>query len=361
MQKVVGSNPISRSWKCSMATGDRKPTGSKQGRSSRRRRAAIRRGNEKAEASAQEQKSQGNSDPSSEGEPGLLKPTTGGAPQMSSGEKVSSLLETTSQEVKQLLEAADDAAQKIREAAQTDAETETEQESTVPGGEASTLIKRTNKEVRQVLESADDAAEKIRDEARAEARQFVDEARRRAEDVTNEHLNKVSKLSEQVIEELTSVQGQLESLRSAFNQAIKAMQVDVGVQGADEGEVWETAANGAPDQEEESELRRRLGRRRQRKSAGEPEGISEGPRLLALQQLMAGVDADVIASRLETEFGIENPRAILEWMGLQVKPRTAPRSPDRRLGGRYAWRRSGRLGGVATQRPAKPFTPVRFR
>lgn len=245
---------------------------------------------------------------------------------MANGEKVSSLLETTSQEVKQLLEAADDAAQKIREAAQTDAETEQKSGSSTPGGEASTLINRTNKEVRQVLESADEAAEKIREEARAEARQFVDETRRRAEDVTNQHLAKVSKLSEQVLGELTSVQGQLESLRAAFDQAIGAMRVDVGIGGVESEEVWETAQNGAPEVEEESDLRRRLGRRRQRKSAQEPEGISEGARLLALQQLMAGVDADVIASRLEKDFGIENPRAILEWMGLQVQPKDTPKN-----------------------------------
>jgi F0F1-type ATP synthase membrane subunit b/b' len=293
-----------------MATGDRKQTGSKQGRSSRRRRAATPRGNEKDESSPQEQT------PSSESQPPPSKQAPKEAPQMANGEKVSSLLETTSQEVKQLLEAADDAAQKIREAAQTDAETE--QDST-SGGEASTLIKRTNKEVRQVLESADETAEKIREEARAEARQFVDEARRRAEDVTNQHLARVSKLSELVLGELTSVQGQLESLRSAFDQAINAMAIDIGV-GAEGGEVWDTAQNGAPEVEEESDLRRRLGRRRQRKSLQEPEGISEGARLLALQQLMAGVDAEVIAIRLEKEFGIENPRAILEWMGLQVQP-----------------------------------------
>jgi hypothetical protein len=82
--------------------------------------------------------------------------------------------------------------------------------------------------------------------------------------------------------------------------------------------VWDTQQNGAPEVEEDSELRKRLGRRRQRKPVQEePDGISEGARLLALQQLMAGVDADVIEQRLKKEFGIEDPRPILQWMGLQ--------------------------------------------
>jgi vacuolar-type H+-ATPase subunit H len=288
MQKVVGSNPISRSRGQKMSTGNRKQRNRNQSRTSRRGRA---RGGDNGEGTPQAQE----------------------ASKQPDGQEVSSLLETTGQEVKQLLEAADDAAKKIREAAQT--EVDTDSGSGSGGGEVSTLINRTNKEVRQVLESADDAAEKIRDEARAEAAQSVDEARRRAEAVTSEHLDRVSKLTEQVLGELTGVRQQLESLRGAFDQAINAMAVEIG---GETGEVWETQQNGAPEAEEDSELRKRLGRRRQRKPAQEePDGISEGARLLALQQLMAGVDADVIEQRLKKEFGIEDPRPILQWMGLQ--------------------------------------------
>jgi vacuolar-type H+-ATPase subunit H len=289
MQKVVGSNPISRSRDRKMATGNRKQRNRKQTRTSRR-------GAEGNPTSSKPEVSQSDAD-------------------QADGQEVSSLLETTGQEVKQLLEAADDAAKKIREAAQTEVDTDSGAGS--GGGEVSTLINRTNKEVRQVLESADEAADKIRAEARAEARQFVDDARRRAEGVTSEHLDRVSKLTEQVLGELTGVQQQLESLRGAFDHAITTMAAEID---GEAGQVWDTQQNGAPEVEEDSELRTRLGRRRQRKAAHqEPEGISEGARLLALQQLMAGVDADVIEQRLKSEFGIEDPRPILQWMGLQAE------------------------------------------
>lgn len=237
---------------------------------------------------------------------------------------VSSLLETTSEDVKQLLEAADDASKKIREAARADAGEPGA--GTSEASEASSLIGRINKEVQEVLESADEAAEKIREEAKGEARQLIEEARRKAENATTEHVDKVSEMTNQVLGELAAVQDRLERLQSAFDQATKAMSVELGVGDA---EVWETQQNGAIEGEEESDaLRSRLGRRTSRKSGAErPEGISEGARLLALQQLIAGVDAEVIEVRLKDEFGIEDPRPLLEWMG--IHPESQPEKPQK--------------------------------
>jgi cell division septum initiation protein DivIVA len=294
-----------------MASADRKETGSKQSQASRRGgvlRRGSRRKDKKSPAESQQQPDRGS--------PEAVKGDA--APKPADGEKVSSLLETTGEEVKQLLEAADDAAKKIREAARANATSGGDDESD-DGDEVSSLIARTNKEVQQVLESADDAAEKIRQEARAEARQFIDDARRRAESVTNEQMHRVSDMTEHVLDELSGVKQQLKTLRGAFDQAMKTMSADLGVE---ETEVWERQGNGAVGADEEpSDMRARLGRRRAKMvPAQEPEGISEGARLLALQQLTAGVDADVIEKRLKKEFGIENPKPILEWMGMQAEP-----------------------------------------
>jgi F0F1-type ATP synthase membrane subunit b/b' len=293
-----------------MASADRKETGRKQGHAHRRG-GVLRRGSRRKDEEASSESKRETDRTSPEAVKGDAAPKSG------QSEKVSSLLETTGEEVKQLLEAADDAAKKIREAARADAKSAGDDESG-DGDEVTSLIARTNKEVQQVLESADEAAEKIRDEARAEARQFIDDARRRAESVTNEQMHRVSEMTEHMLDELSGVQRQLESLRGAFDQAMRTMSADLGSQ---ETEVWATQQNGAAGREEEpSDLRRRLGRRRGKTvGAEEPEEISEGARLLALQQLMAGVDADVIEERLKKEFGIENPKPILEWLGLQAE------------------------------------------
>ncbi len=270
-------------------------------------------------------RSQPNAQPKSETEAEKLSPEMQGAGkarrvELDEDGKVSTLLETTGKEVKQLLKAADDAAQKIREAAQTESDSGVEGKKV--SGEGGSLVGRINREVQQVLEAADDAADKIRMEARSEARQVVEEARRRAESVTKRQMDRVSEMTDQVLSELSSVQARLERLQGAYDEAMKVMGTDLSTQ---EPGVWETQQNGDIEVEEETEsLRRRLGKRTPRKRAEEPEEISEGARLLALQQMMAGVDPAVIERRLRDEFGIDDPKPILDWMGLHGAAPTKP-------------------------------------
>ena len=157
---------------------------------------------------------------------------------------------------------------------------------------------------------------------------MIEEARRRAEAVTKQQMNRVSEMTDQVLGELSGVKGRLERLQGAYDQAMKTMDAELGVQ---ESRVWETQQNGEvePDQGTDA-LRRRLGKRTPRKGAEQPEGISEGARLLAMQQMMAGVEPEIIERRLRTEFGIEDPKPILDWMGLHgAPPKPAQKSKKR--------------------------------
>jgi F0F1-type ATP synthase membrane subunit b/b' len=282
--------------------------------------------------------SRGNDEKSQE----RVKPASKEEGRLDDSGKVSSLLETTSAEVKQLLEAADDAAEKIRAAARTEA-ADTSGGSPLEDDETVAMLGKINTEVRDVLESADTAAEKIRAEARAEARRLIEESRRRAESVTGEQIKRVTEITDQVLEELSGVRDQVGRLQAAFDASLRAMGADLGVVPA---EVWETQQNGASEGEQEAaELRGRLGRRQGRKkAAAEPEGISEGARLLALQQHMAGVDAAVIEKRLREQFGIEDPRPVLEWMGLEVGESEGRRAP-------------GKPGPKDSGKPGKPERP----
>ncbi len=141
-------------------------------------------------------------------------------------------------------------------------------------------------------------------------------------------MDRVSEMTEQVVKELSAVQGRLERLQGAYDQAMETMNADLGEQ---QSAVWETQRNGEVDEESEAEtLRARLGKRTPRKGAQEPQEISEGARLLALQQMMAGVDPQVIERRLKTEFGIEDPKPILDWMGLHGAGPAQARDPNQR-------------------------------
>ena len=304
MQKVVGSNPISRS-STQMANSKRKGADRKTGRTAGRgslRRRGRHGDDDAAEGSPEPQKTPGR--------------TEGGKGEMEDGQTDSSLLASTTQaseEVKQLLAAAGDASKQIREAARTGEGGE----SRVEGNEPAAMISKINSEVRTVLEAADEAAEKIREEAQSDARRLIDENRRRAESVTREHLQRVSEMTEEVLSQLGNVQGQLDTLRRAFDQSIQRLGTDLHVEVS--SEVWSTAQNGADEEGDSDDLRQRLGRRAKPKAA-EPEEISEGARLLALQQLNAGVDAAVIEKRLIEQFGVKDPKPILKWIGVQAEP-----------------------------------------
>ena len=310
MQKVVGSNPISRSSR-NVAEPKRKGPKDKSaggGRGVLRRRGRHQ-GPDEAEARAgRKPDAKGNG---SQGDRKEISPTMDSTTQ-------------ASEEVKRLLEAAGDASKQIREAARTNSGAG---DSPVEGNEPAALISKINSEVRTVLEAADEAGEKIREEARADGRRLVEENRRRAESVTGEHILKVTETTERVLAQLATIENQVETLRRAFDQSIKRLGVDLSAESSD---VWSTKRNRVEEEEgDNDELRSRLGRRATPKAA-EPEGISEGARLLALQQLNAGVDADVIAKRLTEEFGVKDPKPILQWMGVQTgKPAPAGKPKKR--------------------------------
>jgi hypothetical protein len=310
-----------------MSNSDREQASGKE-RSSRRsrgRRRAKQEEQKQAEEQTQQGEPQGSKPPPRAEQPAKA---TGGFDE--SG-KVSSLLETTGEDVKQLLKAADDASKSIREAAQTERSDSGGQSAAEDGADTGSLVGRINREVQQVLETADDAADKIREEARAEARQVIAEARRRAESVTKQQMDRVSEMTDQVLGELSGIGERLVRLQEAYDQAMRAMGADLGVE---ETRVWETQptqGNGEVDVPEAGDdLRRRLGKRTPRKGAEEPEGISEGARLLALQQMMAGVDPKVIEGRLRDEFNVEDPKPILDWMGLHAPARTKSQKSKKR-------------------------------
>jgi hypothetical protein len=127
-------------------------------------------------------------------------------------------------------------------------------------------------------------------------------------------MDKVSRMTEELLGELGGMQERLQSLRGAFDQAMERMGGELS---SAPTEVWDAKNGAGADDEDTAELRRRLGRRRKMVPQQEPDGISEGARLLALQQLQAGVEADVIEERLSKEFGIKDTKPILDWMGIE--------------------------------------------
>src|SRR5438309_696792 len=119
-----------------------------------------------------------------------------------------------------------------------------------------------------------------------------------AQSAASEQMDEVSRMTEELLGELGGVQKRLQSLQGAFDQAMERMGGELS---SAPTEVWDTKNGAGEDDEDTSELRRRLGRRRKMVPQQDPDGISEGARLLALQQLQAGADAEMIEERLSKE------------------------------------------------------------
>jgi cell division septum initiation protein DivIVA len=176
-------------------------------------------------------------------------------------------------------------------------------------GEISPLLATTSQQVESILKTTNEAAEQIREDARNEARQFLAQARQRAERLTTERMDRIARVTEDLLQQASAVQEQAAALRVALEQATAELSSDLGAgrPGAAEGQA-------AREEKTEQEGRRGVfGRRKRRNLPSRQQGeISEGVRVLALQQLTAGADRETIEARLRADFGIEDPSAILE-------------------------------------------------
>jgi hypothetical protein len=202
------------------------------------------------------------------------------------------------------------------------------------------LLSTTVERVQAVLTATDDAAAKIRDDAQTEADRFLEDARRRAESLTRERMDRIATLTEDLMAQASGVQQQSQALREALERATAELNRDLGGAQSETATAPMAQATPSPNPEpqqaaadasqqsppsqaktEEAEshggLRERIGlRRKQDDSEG---GVSEGARVLALQQLMAGADRKTVEETLTKDFGIEDPSVILDSLEPHVR------------------------------------------
>ena len=198
------------------------------------------------------------------------------------------------------------------------------------GAQMSWLLSTTVERVQAVLSATDEAAARIREDAQAEADRYLEDARRRAESLTRERMDRIATLTEDLMGQASAVQQQSQALRVAMERATDELNRDLGPADAQASsaraaevtaESEQPGATGAgPEQSPAAEtpkdseghgLRERIGRRR-RKGDDSEEGINEGARVLALQQLMAGADRATVEKALTEDFGIDDPSVILD-------------------------------------------------
>ena len=137
------------------------------------------------------------------------------------------------------------------------------------------------------LEAAQRDAAKIREDAQDWARQYLEESRRRSDEAAAQRVQEISALTDSLMARARAVAKRSDELISALDDAERRL---LG------------SGHGIPEP---------ASREAERSSE-----MSEGPRLLATQMAVAGSTRDEIAARLLEEFGIEDPAATLDDIGI---------------------------------------------
>ena len=168
-------------------------------------------------------------------------------------------------------------------------------------------------QVQPVIEAAEKAATAIIAEAEAQAAKYVEESRRRTEEIANQRATDMWALTDALIERAEAVKRQSDDLLQALNQTRR------GVEAA-------LQAGSGPEPSQVQRLMpvdsvpRGLASPPSPSRFAEPRpaasnsslGTSEGARLLATQMAVAGSSRVEITKRLRDDFGVDDAEAMLD-------------------------------------------------
>ena len=219
-------------------------------------------------------------------------------------------------------------------------------------------LSTSSERIELIIEAAEKAAAGIIEDAEAQARTYLEQSRQRADQIANERAAGLSELADSLMTRAESVKRQsadlIEALEAARAQIAERLAVDVEIPSIDESAppvsapptqpeshlapVAEPPTEAAPEVPE-APVAEPPSAEPEAEPEPEPEPAEEAPttsvpppppppepkqparaatpasagaRLLATQMAVAGSSREEIASRLENEFGIADPGALLD-------------------------------------------------
>lgn len=198
--------------------------------------------------------------------------------------------------------------------------------------------------IESVLDAAERAASGIRQDAEEWARQYMQDSRRKADELAAQRVQELSQLTDSLMNRARSVAKQSDDLISALDDAARGLLTTGGsggtapptasLQSSTPSAAPQTPAPEAAPPAEPAPAQPPPRRQPPEATpppaepapppaqpAAAPSGrndsrVSEGARLLATQMAVAGSSRDEIAWRLREEFAIEDSSAILDEIGL---------------------------------------------
>jgi hypothetical protein len=195
--------------------------------------------------------------------------------------------------------------------------------------------------IESVLEAAERAASGIRQDAEERAHRYFEESRQKTDEMAAERLRELTSLTDDLITRARSVAQRSQELIAALEDAGRRVAEGQPTQASVESSSEKPPVSGLVTSPPPAEIRVEKPepepvpsalRPSPPKTAGTPpagpglasrpkslagnSAVSEGARLLATQMAVAGSSREKISSRLQEEFGIQDPRPILDEIGI---------------------------------------------
>ena len=158
------------------------------------------------------------------------------------------------------------------------------------------------------------------DAAAEESEKLVRETHRRAERLTAERMARISDLTESVMAKADMIDRELEDLRTVINESVAAVAEELET--VDHSETRPAAATAQASTANPAE-NGQAGRAPGSDSSQHDSELSDADRadalqLLATQLLISGETVESASKRMVEEFGVENPRFVLESINLKT-------------------------------------------
>jgi len=161
------------------------------------------------------------------------------------------------------------------------------------------VVANVGNRVQEILDSAERVAGEIRSEAEAEAKRYLDERRREADLAVADRLREFTDLSQSMAQRVESLQREAALLTEALDEARRSFDADLAA-----------SANEAAD----TPIRQELRPTEDPEAVSDPVPVPDQAILRATQMAVAGTDRAQIEIMLRTDFGIDDPAAVVNRM-----------------------------------------------
>ncbi len=179
------------------------------------------------------------------------------------------------------------------------------------GGQVKGVLSTTEERVSEILAATERAAAAIVEAANAEAEQIVRATHARAENLAQSRVERIDSVAEAVLAKASALEGEIDGLRDLIYKSIERLAEELRIE-------VRTTEPATPPVAEEPQPSANGSRLSDDMRASAKRDRSAAVRLLATQMIAAGHTRDEAERRLREEFGVKDPAAALDSIGIHA-------------------------------------------